>query len=878
MLEKKYDSALTEKFFYALWEKSGCFKSSGKGEPYTIIMPPANVTGSLHLGHALTFTLQDVLIRFYRMQGRDVLWQSGTDHAGIATQMVVERQLAEKGITRQSLGREKFLEEVWKWKAQSGGAIVDQLKRLGASADWSRERFTMDDHANQCVKKAFIRLYKEGLIYRDKRLVNWDAKYQTAISDLEVIPKEMKGKMYYLVYPLESGTDQIVVATTRPETFFGDIAVAVHPDDERYAHLIGKNIKQPLTHRIIPIIADDYCDPTKGTGAVKITPAHDFNDFEMAQRHNLKGPSILDSYNRLAGEEVPDAYVGLTTAEARVNVVSFFEEQGLLEKIEEISHTVPHGDRSDMVIEPRLTDQWYVDAETLSKRAIDVVEKGETKFLPEQWTKVYFEWLRNIQPWCISRQIWWGHSIPAWYGPDGQTFVAETEKEAHEQAEKTYGRSVDLTPDGDVLDTWFSSGLWPVVTLEGFENHPDFQRYYPTDVLVTGFDIIFFWVARMMMLGLYFTQKIPFRDVYIHALVRDAKGQKMSKSKGNVIDPLYLIDQYGADALRFTLASLAAPGRDIKLSETQVEASRNFITKFWNATRYALMNGAVWTDSFQPSKCEFEVNQWIIAELGVCAQLAEKSIREYRFHEASQAVYHFLWGTFCDWYVEFTKPLLMGEDGPVKTEIQQTIAWVIGNLCHIMHPIMPYVTEEIWRAVGGKDLIISASWPSLLLVEPFKKAREEMNWVIAVISDFRSLRSELGIEPAFALNVFAGDLSLQSKGIFSKHRLLLERLGRLKFAEDVLSGKSIDLVVNGESFVVEVTGAFDPVQESQRLQKEYEKLEGEIEKVDRKLSDPFLLSKAPQEIIDELKDRKENFMSKQVKYQQSLGRIKRLLE
>lgn len=878
MLEKKYDSSVTEKFFYDLWEKSGCFKSNSKGEPYTIIMPPANVTGSLHLGHALTFTLQDILIRFYRMQGRDVLWQSGTDHAGIATQMVVERQLAEKGVTRQALGREKFLEEVWKWKAQSGGAIISQLKRLGASADWSRERFTMDDHANECVRKAFIRLYKEGLIYRDKRLVNWDAKYQTAISDLEVIQKEMKGKMYYLIYPLESGNGQIIVATTRPETFFGDVAVAVHPEDERYAHLIGHKVKQPLTGRIIPIIADEYCDPTKGTGAVKITPAHDFNDFEMAKRHNLNGSSILDSYNRLVGENVPEAYVGLTTGEARARVIEFFEENGFLEKIEVITHTVPHGDRSDIVIEPRLTDQWYVDAATLSKKAIEVVEQGETNFFPEQWTKVYFEWLRNIQPWCISRQIWWGHEIPAWYGPDGQVFVAETPQEANAQAQQAYGQLVELTPDTDVLDTWFSSGLWPVVTLEGFENHPDFQRYYPTDVLVTGFDIIFFWVARMMMLGLYFTKKVPFRDVYIHALVRDAKGQKMSKSKGNVIDPLYLIDQYGADALRFTLASLAAPGRDIKLSETQVESSRNFITKFWNATRYALMNGAVWKDTFQPDNCVFGVNQWIIAELSVCAQVAEKSIREYRFHEASQTVYHFLWRTFCDWYVEFTKPLLLGEEGPVKTEIQQTIAWVIGNLCHLMHPIMPYITEEVWRAVGGEGLVISASWPSVTAGPSFKDAQVEMNWVIEVISDFRSLRSELGIEAAFSLNVSPIALSSKAETIFAKHRLLLERLGRLKFVTDELAGKTIELVVNGESFGVEVSGAFDPVQESQRLQKELEKLDKELETVNKKLNDPMLLTKAPQEIIDELKDRKENFQSKQLKYQQSLGKIKRLLE
>jgi valyl-tRNA synthetase len=876
MLEKKYDSAATEKYFYQIWEESGCFKASGKGVPYTIIMPPANVTGSLHLGHALTFTLQDILIRFYRMKGRDVLWQSGTDHAGIATQMVVERQLGEKGITRQELGRAKFLEEVWKWKAKSGGDIVTQLKRLGASADWSRERFTMDDHANQCVKKAFIQLYNDGLIYRDKRLVNWDAKYQTAISDLEVIQKEVKGKMYYIAYTVAGSTEQVVIATTRPETFFGDVAVAVHPEDSRYTHLIGKKVVQPITGRALPVIADDYCDPEKGTGAVKITPAHDFNDFEMAARHGLEKISILDEKNCLESSFVPADYQGLSTTEAREKVLRAFEEMGALIKIEDILHTVPYGDRSDIVIEPRLTDQWYVDASTLSKKAIEAVEKGDTVFFPESWTKVYFEWLSNIQPWCISRQIWWGHSIPAWYGPDGHVFVAETETEALHQAEKKYGKSVELKADPDVLDTWFSSGLWPVVTLEGFEHHPLFQKHYPTDVLVTGFDIIFFWVARMMMLGLYFTKQVPFRSVYIHALVRDAKGQKMSKSKGNVIDPLYLVDQYGADALRFTLASLAAPGRDIKLSEAHVESSRNFITKFWNATRYSLMNGAKWRDSFDPSTCQVEINRWVVAELTACAHLIETALQEYRFHEAAQAGYHFLWGTFCDWYLEFTKPLLSTE-GPEKEEIQLMIGWIVGQLCHLLHPIMPYITEEIWRAIGGKNLIIKASWPTFDEVVSVEAAQTEINWVIEVISQFRSLRSELGIEPAFILKVSSSNLSRRSTNIFLKQKPLFERLGRIQEV-DHLKGKSIDLIVEGEAFQVEVSGAFDPVQEEGRLQKECQKLENELEKVAKKLNDPLILSKAPQEIIDELSERKEKFLSQYDKYQQSLEKIKSLLK
>ncbi|MFN7662916.1 MAG: valine--tRNA ligase [Alphaproteobacteria bacterium] len=877
MLEKKYDSAQTEKFFYDLWERSGCFKSQSKGSPYTIIMPPANVTGSLHLGHALTFTLQDILIRFHRLKGKDVLWQAGTDHAGIATQMVVERQLGEQGVTRQELGREKFLEEVWKWKEQSGGAIISQLKRLGASADWSRERFTMDDHANHCVKNAFIQLYEDGLIYRDKRLVNWDAKYQTAISDLEVVQKEQKGKMYYLRYPLETTEGHIVVATTRPETFFGDVAVAVHPQDERYSSLIGQRIGLPLTHRSIPVVGDEYCDPTKGTGAVKITPAHDFNDFEVGQRHQLKGISVLDVHNRLKGEGVPSDYEGLSVSEARTKVVAFFEEQGLLEKIDEVVHVVPHGDRSDMVIEPRLTDQWYVDAATLSKKAIAAVEMGEMVFFPEQWTKVYFEWLNNIQPWCISRQIWWGHSIPAWYGPDGQVFVASTLDEAQVQAQKIYGHPVDLVPDPDVLDTWFSSGLWPVITLEGFENHADFQKYYPTNVLVTGFDILFFWVARMMMLGLYFTHQVPFRHVYMHALVRDAKGQKMSKSKGNVIDPLYLIDNYGADALRFTLASLAAPGRDIKLGEPQVEASRNFITKFWNAARYAFMNGAQWNAQFKPQECASSLNQWVVAETALCIKNVETSLDNYRFHEASQSIYQFLWGTLCDWYLELTKPVLLGTDEEAKTEIQHTLGWVIGQLCHVMHPIMPFVTEEIWKAVGGDGLLIGAAWPKIDSFS-FEPAQKETNWIIDVISAFRSLRNELGIEPGFSLKVSTDSLSAEAVQSLQSYKPILERMGRLEIATDRLSGKTIDVVVGLESFQVEVLGAFDPQQEMARLQKECEKIESELSKVEKKLSDSMILAKAPQEIIDELNDRKESFRSKQEKYQQSLGKIKRLLE
>ncbi|HWA46855.1 MAG TPA: valine--tRNA ligase, partial [Dongiaceae bacterium] len=617
MLEKTFRPDEVEKKHYAAWEAAGEFAAHPESNqtPYTIMMPPPNVTGSLHMGHALTFTLQDVLIRYERMKGRDALWQPGTDHAGIATQMVVERQLAQQGIKRTDLGREKFLEKVWEWKAESGGAITHQLRRLGASADWPRERFTMDEGLSLAVRKVFVDLYRQGLIYRDKRLVNWDPKLHTAISDLEVQQKESKGHLWHLRYPIEGETGRyLVVATTRPETMLGDTAVAVHPEDERYKALIGKHVILPIVGRRIPIVGDDYADPETGSGAVKITPAHDFNDFEVGRRHSLEMINIFDRDARI-NENAPEAYRGLDRYKAREKVVAEFEALGLLEKIDDHALTLPYGDRSGVVVEPWLTDQWYCDAKTLAQPAIKAVEEGRTVFVPKQWENTYYDWMRNIQPWCISRQLWWGHQIPAWYAPDGKIFVAMDEEEAKALARKEYGRDVALTRDSDVLDTWFSSGLWPFSTLGWPQETPELKRYYPGDVLVTGFDIIFFWVARMMMMGIHFMGDVPFRTVYIHALVRDEHGQKMSKSKGNVIDPLELIEKYGADALRFTLAALAAQGRDIKMSENRVEGYRNFATKLWNATRFAQMNECKPVASFRPATLRDPVNRWIVGRL-----------------------------------------------------------------------------------------------------------------------------------------------------------------------------------------------------------------------------------------------------------------------
>ncbi|MCS5598267.1 MAG: valine--tRNA ligase, partial [Rhodospirillales bacterium] len=741
MLDKLYLPAEVEKRRYLAWEESGAFTSGDRQEsdPYTIVIPPPNVTGSLHMGHALNNTLQDILIRYRRMKGDDALWQPGTDHAGIATQMVVERQLETEGKTRHDLGREAFIERIWKWRKESGGTITEQLRSLGASCDWSRERFTMDEGLSSAVLKVFVQLYQEGLIYRDKRLVNWDPKLHTAISDLEVEQRETAGQLWYFKYPIEnSKNDFITVATTRPETMLGDTAVAVHPDDDRYRHLVGKVCRLPLTDRLIPIISDEYSDPEKGSGAVKITPAHDFNDFEVGRRNSLEMINIFDR-NAHLNENVPKVYRGMDRFEARKKIIADMSSLGLLEKIKDNEMTVPYGDRSGVVIEPWLTDQWFVDAKSLAKPAIDAVQMGRTKFVPKQWEKTYFDWMRNIQPWCISRQIWWGHQIPAWFGPDGHIFVELNEEDAYLAAERHYGERKELTRDEDVLDTWFSSALWPFSTLGWPEDTKELMKHYPTDVLVTGFDIIFFWVARMMMMGLHFMEDVPFRTVYIHALVRDEHGQKMSKSKGNVIDPLELIDKYGADALRMTLAALATQGRDIKLSENRVEGYRNFTTKLWNVARFCELNECQFDLKFDPFACEQPINQWIVGKVVDAVFQVERGIKDYKFNEATGAIYQFTWGTFCDWYVEFSKPILLGEEEHIISETRATAAWVLYQVLKLLHPFMPFVSEELWEKLGfdrdGK--LIEVDWPEFD-GQIVSNVNIEMDWVVELVSEVRS--------------------------------------------------------------------------------------------------------------------------------------------
>jgi len=862
MLEKTYDAGGVEQKLYDEWDKSGSFAigSRDNAKPFTIVIPPPNVTGSLHMGHAFNSTLQDILIRHERMKGRDALWQPGTDHAGIATQMVVERMLAEDGIDRRDLGREKFVERVWDWKAESGDLMSRQLRRLGASADWSRERFTMDEGLSAAVLKVFVDLYNEGLIYKDKRLVNWDPKLLTAISDLEVQQEEVKGHLWHFNYPIEGQDGRfITVATTRPETMLGDTAVAVHPDDERYKDLVGKHAILPLVGRRLIIVADDYADPEQGTGAVKITPAHDFNDFEVGKRHGLEMVSVLDEEARISGD-VPEAYKGLDRFEARKKIVADMEAQGLLVEIEDHVHMVPFGDRGGVPIEPYLTDQWYVDAKTLAQPAIEAVEQGRTKFVPENWTKTYYEWMRNIQPWCISRQLWWGHQIPAWYGPDGKIFVAHEEAGAQAAADKHYGKTVELKRDPDVLDTWFSSALWPFSTLGWPDETPELKRYYPTDVLVTASDIIFFWVARMMMMGLHFTGEVPFHTVYIHALVRDEKGQKMSKSKGNIIDPLDLIEEYGADALRFTLATLAAPGRGIKLSKQRVEGYRNFVTKLWNAARYCEMNDCRPDPAFDPATCQETVNRWIVGEMAKLRSQIDTALEAYRFNDAAQAAYQTTWNLFCDWYLEFTKPILTGDDAAAAAETRAATGWALDQLLLLLHPFMPFVTEELWRELGGEtrgDLLIRAGWPDYGDDLIDHDAVAEMDWVLRLISTVRTVRSEMNVPAGAIIPALLRGAGPGTTARLDSHRDLILRLARLETVtvSDEAPAGSIQAVIDEATLLLPLADIIDIDQERARLEKEIAKLEGEINGYEKKLGNEKFIAKAPAEVVEEQRER-----------------------
>jgi valyl-tRNA synthetase len=900
MMDKTFDPAAVEARISTRWEEAEAFKAGRPDRrdavPYTIVIPPPNVTGSLHMGHALNNTIQDILCRFERMRGRDVLWQPGTDHAGIATQMVVERKLMERQIHRRELGREEFIRRVWEWKEESGGTIVRQLKSLGASCDWSRDRFTMDEGLSRAVLKVFVDLHGQGLIYKDKRLVNWDPKFQTAISDLEVQQVEVKGHLWHIRYAIEGMSGSfITVATTRPETMLGDVAVAVHPEDERFKHLIGRNAILPLVGRRIPIVADEYSDPEKGTGAVKITPAHDFNDFEVGRRHNLSLVNIFDTEARvkLEGNEaflngLPSSddlkavlgLDGLDRFEARKRIVAMLEERELLVQIEPHTHVVPHGDRSNAVIEPYLTDQWYVNVKPLADRALDAVRQGKTKFVPENWEKTYFQWLENIEPWCISRQLWWGHQIPAWYDDDGHVFVAHTEEDAKAQARARHGRDVALRRDEDVLDTWFSSALWPFSTLGWPDETPDVKRYYPTNTLVTGFDIIFFWVARMMMMGLHFMDEVPFDTVYIHALVRDEKGAKMSKSKGNVIDPLDVAEQYGADALRMTLAAMAAQGRDLKLSVQRVEGYRNFATKIWNAARFAEMNECRRVAGFDPTAVTETLNSWALSECAKAVAEVSAGIQAYKFNEAALAAYRFVWNVFCDWTLELAKPVLQGADSPAKDETRATIAFILDEICKLLHPFMPFLTEELWAVKGQEGpkretILALAPWSQLdHLVDP--RAEAEIGWVVDLVNEIRSARSETNVPAGAQIPLALVSPSADVRARAERWGDTVKRLARISSISlaDAPPRSSIQLLIRGEVAALPLEGVIDLDAERARLAKEIQKIDVDVGKIDAKLGNADFIRRAPEEVVEEQRERRDEALARKAKMEEALGRLR----
>lgn len=940
MLDKNFDAASSEPRIAKKWDDANAFaagvnKKDGE-DSYTIVIPPPNVTGSLHMGHALNNTLQDIMIRFERMRGKDVLWQPGMDHAGIATQMVVERKLAEENLPdRHAMGREKFIERVWEWKNESGGTIFNQLKRLGASCDWSRERFTMDEGLSKAVQEVFVTLYNEGLIYKAKRLVNWDPQFQTAISDLEVENIEVNGFMWHFKYPLaknpetgeretytyvekdedgnitlEETRDYISIATTRPETMLGDGAVAVHMSDERYAPIVGKLCEIPVGpkehRRLIPIITDEYPDKDFGSGAVKITGAHDFNDHMVAKRNNIpmyrlmdvkaamrsdgepyaveaaKAKAIVDS-GELPDENyidamnlIPDDYRGLDRYDARKMIISDITQDGLavmtqdpndeegneIPLVENNKMQQPTGDRSKVVIEPMLTDQWFADAETLAKPALASVKEGRTNFVPKSWENTYFNWMENIQPWCISRQLWWGHQIPAWYGPDGKIYVAKSETEAQAQA----GAGVTLTRDEDVLDTWFSSALWPFSTLGWPDKTPELQNYYQTDVLVTGFDIIFFWVARMMMMGLHFMKDEddkpiePFHTIYVHALVRDKAGQKMSKSKGNVVDPLDLMDEYGTDALRFTLAIMAAQGRDVKLDTARIAGYRNFGTKLWNATKFAEMNGVKHNSNFDPSSATQTVNRWILAELSKCTADITSNIEKYRFNDAAGAAYKFVWNNFCDWYLELLKPVFAGTDEAAKAEASACAGYVLDEVYKLLHPFMPFISEELWEQTAKRDgLICHADWPVALAAD--EEAANEINWLINLVTEIRSVRAEMGVKPGDIMELFVVDANEQTKARVETHKAALARLARVEPVElaDTAPKGSAQIVVGEATYCLPLAGIVDLSAEAARLKKELKKLTGEIKRLEGKLNNAKFVANAPDDVVAEERGKLDSY-------------------
>jgi valyl-tRNA synthetase len=892
-MEKSYQPAAIEQRWYDTWEQAGYFAPSGEGQPYCIMIPPPNVTGTLHMGHAFQDTIMDTLTRYHRMRGHNTLWQPGTDHAGIATQMVVERQLEAQNTSRHDLGRDKFLAKVWEWKEQSGNTISRQLRRMGSSVDWEHERFTMDEGLSEAVREVFVRLYDEDLIYRGKRLVNWDPVLHTAVSDLEVISEEENGHLWHFRYPLSNGDGHLVVATTRPETMLGDTAVAVHPDDERYRNLIGQTVDLPFCDRAIPVVADDYVDPEFGSGCVKITPAHDFNDYEVGQRHDLPLINIF-TVDAAINDNAPAAYRGLDRYAARKQLVKDFEEAGLLERIDDHKLMVPRGDRSGQVVEPYLTDQWFVRAEPLAKPAIEAVEDGRIRFIPDNWSKTYFEWMRNIQDWCISRQLWWGHRIPAWYDEDGNVYVGRSEDEVRQKHKLDDG--LKLEQDEDVLDTWFSSALWPFSTLGWPEETERLKSFYPGSVLVTGFDIIFFWVARMIMMGMKFAGDVPFREVYIHGLIRDGQGQKMSKSKGNVLDPLDLIDgidldnlvdkrttglmqpqmaprietatrkefpdgipEFGTDALRFTFAALASTGRDIRFDLGRIEGYRNFCNKIWNAARFVLMNIGDKAPATSAENYSLP-DRWIRSRLARTIEDTREHIEHYRLDLAAKALYEFTWHEYCDWYLELTKPLLQSDDTPaeVQAATRRTLIEVLETLLRALHPITPFITEEIWQRVAP---VAGVSGPTIMLQtypDPADfivdaAAEKELGWITGFILGVRQIRGEMDIAPGKPLNVLLQDLSADDAELVERHRLYISRLARLETIEPLADGEdaptSATALLGGMKILVPMAGLIDVGAERERLQKRHGKAAGELQKIATKLANESFVAKAPEAVV-----------------------------
>ena len=854
MENSNYNHINIEKVIYNYWEKNNFFKPiKNTKKHFSIVIPPPNVTGSLHMGHALNNSLQDLLIRYYRMNGYETLWQPGTDHAGIATQAVVEKKLLEKGIKKDQLGRENFIKEVWKWKKESGDQILNQLKKLGCSCDWSRNRFTMDTDLSESVTKTFVHLYNKKIIYRDTKLVNWDTKLQTAISDLEVEQKEVQSNLYYIKYQIEKDNSFITIATTRPETMLGDTAVAVNPSDERYKKFIGKIIIVPIVERKVKIIADKYVSIDQGSGALKVTPAHDFNDFEIGKRHKLDFINIFEK-NGTLNNKVPNELIGLDRFQARIKIVKFLKEKKLIEKIENIKNSVPYGDRSNTIIEPLLTEQWFADAKFLSKKAIDVVKKKKTNFFPTNWSKTYFQWMNNIQPWCISRQLWWGHRIPAWYSNDKKIFVAENEIEAKQLAKKFYKKNVDLKRDDDVLDTWFSSALWPFATLGWPKKTYQLKRFYPTSVLVTGFDIIFFWVARMMMMGNYLMKKEPFSKVYVHALVRDEKGQKMSKSKGNVIDPLDVINKYGADSLRFTLISMAAPGRDVKLSEDRVKGYRNFINKIWNANKFSKINSCKLSSKFNIKKLNLDVNKWIYVELIKANKAATHHIENFRFDEAARVIYHFVWHSYCDWYIEFLKPIFDSKNKKHHEESRALSALIQANILVLLHPFIPFFTEKVWQDFKFNNFykkpLMLKDW-NIKSQSNFNPSYNKIDWLIDLVTNIRSTKVDLNVSPGAFIDISTAELSSNKTNIINDNLIVFKRLGRVSKVVNTTSGDNgVKIIVGGETLILYFDQNLDLRDQKQKISNKVNELTSKINKIVEKLKNKSFLKNAPKHIVD----------------------------